>query len=539
MAGQPIYILADGSQVTRGRDAQSNNIMAGKAVANAVRTTLGPKGMDKMLVDSMGDVVITNDGATILKEMDIEHPTAKMIVEVAKTQDDEVGDGTTTAAVLAGEFLSKAEELLKKGVHPTIIATGYRQAAKRAVEIVNGISIDISRDDTEALIKVAKTAITGKGAESHKDMLAELTVEAVSLIGEETDDGYVADVSDIKIEKQPGESVGESKLVKGLVLDKARTHPNMPEKIEDAKILVLSIPVEFKKTEMDAEIKISSPDQMQMFLDQEEKMVKQMTDKILNSGANVVFCQKGIDDLAQYYLEKAGVYAAKRLKKSDLDRICEATGATNIQDIDEITANDLGSADLVEERDIKGNKMTYITGCREKKAVSIILHGGTQHVVDSLQHAMDDALHVVAVALEDGKVVAGGGSPEVELSMRLGEYASSLSGREQLAVAKFAEAFEVIPETLAENSGYDPINKLVELRSKHEEGNKRMGLNVYTGEVVDMWESNVIEPLRAKTQAINAGTEAAVMVLRIDDVVAASPHSNQASPEMPDMDMDM
>jgi thermosome len=539
LAGQPIYILADGSQVTRGRDAQSNNIMAGKAVANAVRTTLGPKGMDKMLVDSMGDVVITNDGATILKEMDIEHPTAKMIVEVAKTQDDEVGDGTTTAAVLAGEFLSKAEELLKKGVHPTIIATGYRQAAKRAVEIVNGISIDISRDDTEALIKVAKTAITGKGAESHKDMLAELTVEAVSLIGEETDDGYVADVSDIKIEKQAGESVGESKLVKGLVLDKARTHPNMPEKVEDAKILVLSIPVEFKKTEMDAEIKISSPDQMQMFLDQEEKMVKQMTDKILNSGANVVFCQKGIDDLAQYYLEKAGVYAAKRLKKSDLDRICEATGATNIQDIDEITADDLGSAELVEERDIKGNKMTYVTGCREKKAVSIILHGGTQHVVDSLQHAVDDALHVVAVALEDGKVVAGGGSPEVELSMRLGEYASSLSGREQLAVAKFAEAFEVIPETLAENSGYDPINKLVELRSKHEEGNKRMGLNVYTGEIVDMWENDVIEPLRAKTQAINAGTEAAVMVLRIDDVVAASPHSNQAAPEMPDMDMDM
>jgi len=525
LAGQPIYILADGSQVTRGRDAQSNNILAGKAVANAVRTTLGPKGMDKMLVDSMGDVVITNDGATILKEMDIEHPTAKMIVEVAKTQDDEVGDGTTTAAVLAGEFLSKAEELLKKGVHPTIIATGYRQASKKAVEIVKSISIDISRDDTEALKKVAKTAITGKGAESHKEMLAELTVEAVSLIGEETDDGYVADVSDIKIEKQAGESVGESKLVKGLVLDKARTHPNMP--------------VEFKKTEMDAEIKISSPDQMQMFLDQEEKMVKQMTDKILNSGANVVFCQKGIDDLAQYYLEKAGVYAAKRLKKSDLDRICEATGATNIQDIDEITADDLGSAELVEERDIKGNKMTYVTGCREKKAVSIILHGGTQHVVDSLQHAIDDALHVVAVALEDGKVVAGGGSPEVELSMRLGEYASSLSGREQLAVAKFAEAFEVIPETLAENSGYDPINKLVELRSKHEEGNKRMGLNVYTGEIVDMWENDVIEPLRAKTQAINAGTEAAVMVLRIDDVVAASPHSNQASPEMPDMDMDM
>jgi thermosome len=539
LAGQPIYILADGSQVTRGRDAQSNNILAGKAVANAVRTTLGPKGMDKMLVDSMGDVVITNDGATILKEMDIEHPTAKMIVEVAKTQDDEVGDGTTTAAVLAGEFLSKAEELLKKGVHPTIIATGYRQASKKAVEIVKSISIDISRDDTEALKKVAKTAITGKGAESHKEMLAELTVEAVSLIGEETDDGYVADVSDIKIEKQAGESVGESKLVKGLVLDKARTHPNMPEKVEDAKILVLSIPVEFKKTEMDAEIKISSPDQMQMFLDQEEKMVKQMTDKILNSGANVVFCQKGIDDLAQYYLEKAGVYAAKRLKKSDLDRICEATGATNIQDIDEITADDLGSAELVEERDIKGNKMTYVTGCREKKAVSIILHGGTQHVVDSLQHAVDDALHVVAVALEDGKVVAGGGSPEVELSMRLGEYASSLSGREQLAVAKFAEAFEVIPETLAENSGYDPINKLVELRSKHEEGNKRMGLNVYTGEIVDMWENDVIEPLRAKTQAINAGTEAAVMVLRIDDVVAASPHSNQAAPEMPDMDMDM
>lgn len=537
MAGQPIYILADGSKVTRGRDAQSNNILAGKAVANAVRTTLGPKGMDKMLVDSMGDVVITNDGATILKEMDIEHPAAKMIVEVSKTQDSEVGDGTTTAAVIAGALLENAEELTNKGIHPTIISTGYKEASKKAIKILNDIAISVSPDDDEALKKIASTAITGKGAENYKEKLSELAVDAVKMIVEETEDGLVADVTNIKVEKQAGASIKESHLVKGLVIDKVRTHPNMPEKIEGAKILALSIPIEFRKTEMDAEIKITSPEQMQMFLDQEEKMVKEMADKIIASGANVVFSQKGIDDLAQYYLEKAGVYAVRRVKKSDIKRICEATGATNIQDIDEITPEDLGEADVVEERDIKGTKMTYITGCKEKKAVTVILHGGTEHVVASLQRAMDDALHVVSVALEDGNVVAGGGAPEVELSLRLNEYAASLKGRQQLAVSKFAEALETIPETLAENSGLDPIDKLVELRSQHEEGNKNAGLNVYTGKVVDMWDADVIEPLRIKVQAIESATEAAVMIMRIDDVVAASPNEAGPTPEMPDMDM--
>ena len=540
MAGQPIYILADGSRVTRGRDARSNNILAGKAVANAVRTTLGPKGMDKMLVDGMGDVVITNDGATILKEMDIEHPAAKMIVEVSKTQDAQVGDGTTTAAIIAGALLEKAEELSNKGVHATIIANGYRQAAKKAIKILDDITISVSPDDTEALRKIAATAITGKGAENYKEKLSDLTVDAVRLIVEETDEGLVADVTNIKVEKQAGASIKESHLVEGIVLDKVRSHPNMPEKIEGAKILALSIPIEFRKTEMDAEIKITSPEQMQMFLDQEEKMVKDMAEKIIASGANVVFSQKGIDDLAQYYLEKAGVYAVRRVKKSDIKRICEATGATDIQDIDEITPADLGEAEIVEERDVKSIKMTYITGCKEKNAVTVILHGGTEHVVASLQRAMDDALHVVSVALEDGKVVAGGGAPEVELSLRLNEYAASLKGRQQLAVSKFAEALETIPETLAENSGFDPIDKLVELRSQHEDGNKNAGLDVYTGKIIDMWEADVIEPLRIKTQAIQSATEAAVMILRIDDVVAASPNSGGGMPDMPDMgDMDL
>lgn len=539
MAGQPVYILADGSKVTRGRDAQSNNILAGKAVANAVRTTLGPKGMDKMLVDGMGDVVITNDGATILKEMDIEHPAAKMIVEVAKTQDSQVGDGTTTAAVIAGELLEKAQELSSKGVHATIISNGYREASRKAIKILDDIAISVSPDDTEALKKIAATAITGKGAENYKEKLSELTVDAVRLIVEETDEGIIADVSNIKVEKQAGASIRESNLVEGLVIDKARSHPNMPEKIENAKILALSIPVEFRKTEMDAEIKITSPEQMQMFLDQEEKMVKEMADKIIASGANVVFSQKGIDDLAQYYLEKAGVYAVRRVKKSDIKRICEATGATDIQDLDEVTPEDLGEASMVEERDIKGTKMTYVTGCKEKKAVTVILHGGTEHVVATLQRAMDDALHVVSVALEDGNVVAGGGAPEVELSLRLNEYAASLKGRQQLAVSKFAEALDAIPETLAENSGFDPIDKLVELRSQHEEGNKNAGLDVYTGKIVDMWKADVIEPLRIKTQAIQSATEAAVMIMRIDDVVASSPNAAGPAPEMPDMDMDM
>ncbi|MFY9539103.1 MAG: thermosome subunit beta [Methanosarcina flavescens] len=522
MAAQPIFILREGSKRTHGSDAQHSNIMAAKAVAEAVRTTLGPKGMDKMLVDSLGDVVITNDGATILKEMDIEHPGAKMIVEVAKTQDAEVGDGTTTAAVLAGELLTKAEDLLESGVHPTIIANGYRLAADQAIKIIDTITISASPEDTETLKKIAATAITGKGAEAHKEHLSSLAVKAVTSVAERSEDGKITvDIEDVKVEKRPGGSIKDSEIVEGVIIDKERVHTAMPEVVENAKVLLLSVPIELKKTETKAEIKITTPDQMQLFLDQEEAMLREIVDKVINTGANVVFCQKGIDDLAQYYLTKAGIFAMRRVKKSDMDKLSRATGARIITSIDEIEESDLGYAGLVEEKDVTGSRMTFVTGCKDSKATSILLRGGTEHVVEVLERALEDALRVVGVALEDQKIVVGGGSPEIELSLRLKEYAATLKGREQLAVMKFAESLEVIPHTLAENAGLDPIDMLVEMRSQHEKGNKREGLNVYTGKVEDMFENNVVEPLRVKTQAINAATEAAIMILRIDDVIAS------------------
>jgi thermosome len=538
LAAQPIFILKEGSKRTRGSDAQHNNIMAAKAVAEAVRTTLGPKGMDKMLVDSMGDVVITNDGATILKEMDIEHPGAKMIVEVAKTQDAEVGDGTTTAAVLAGELLTTAEDLLESGVHPTIIASGYRLAAEQATKIIDTITISASPEDTETLEKIAATAITGKGAEAQKEHLSSLAVKAVKSVAEKGEDGKITvDIEDIKVEKRPGGSIKDSEIVEGVIVDKERVHPAMPEVVENAKVLLLSVPIELKKTETKAEIKITNPDQMQLFLDQEEAMLKEIVDKVINTGANVVFCQKGIDDLAQYYLTKAGIFGMRRVKKSDMDKLSRATGAKIITSLDEIEESDLGYAGLVEEKDVTGSRMTFVTGCKDSKATSILLRGGTEHVVEGIERALEDALRVVGVALEDQKIVVGGGSPEVELSLRLKEYAATLKGREQLAVTKFAESLEVIPKTLAENAGLDPIDMLVEMRSQHEKGNKRAGLNVYTGKIEDMFENNVVEPLRIKTQAINAATEAAIMILRIDDVIASS--SAKAGPVPGGMPEDM
>jgi thermosome len=522
-SGKPAYHSGNRSQRTRGRDAQSINILAGKAVANAVRSTLGPKGMDKMLVDSLGDIVITNDGATILKEMDIEHPAAKMVVEVSKTQDDAVGDGTTTAAVLTGELLTKAEELINKGIHPTIITAGYRHAAAKCEEILKTITIDVSPDDKVTLRKIASTALTGKGeGDMHKDFLSDLAVTSVLSVAEKNDSGYTVDIDDITIEKREGGSIRDTELIHGLVIDKDRVRPNMPQRIDNAKIMLTSFPIEFNKIEKDAEIKITSPEQMQLFVDQEEKMVKAKVDNIIRTGANVVFCQKGIDDLAQYYLEKAGIYACRRIKKSDMEKLARATGATIIQDDTEIMEEDLGYAGYVEEREVKGTKMTFVMDCKNTKTVSLILHGGTTHIVDSLKRALNDALRVVGVCLEDGKVVVGGGAPEVELAMKLRQYAATLKGREQLAVNAFAEALEIIPQTLAENGGNDPIDILLELRSQHEKGNKRAGINVYTGKVVDMWEENVIEPLRVKTQAINSATEAAVMILRIDDVIASA-----------------
>jgi thermosome len=522
LGGQPIFILREGTERSRGKEAQNNNIMAAKAVANAVRTTLGPKGMDKMLVDSLGDVVITNDGVTILREMDIEHPAAKMMVEVAKTQDDEVGDGTTTAAVLAGELLKVAEDLLEQDVHSTIIASGYRLAAEKTAEILKTIEISVNENDEEMLEKIAITAMTGKGAESSKDKLAKLVVKAVKQVVEEEAGKKVVDINNIKVEKKVGGSIEDSELIEGMVIDKERVHPNMPKLVKGAKIALISEAVEFKKTEVDAEISITSPDQLQLFLDQEEKMLKDMVDKIITSGANVVVCQKGIDDMAQHYLSKAGILAIRRVKKSDIEKLSRACGAAVISNIDEISESDIGMADLAEEKKIGVDNMLYITGCDNPKAVSLVIRGGTEHVVDSLERALEDALRVVGVVIEDEKLVAGGGSPEVELSLRLREYAATLKGREQLAASKFADALEVIPRTLAENAGLDPIDMLVELRSQHEKGNKNAGLDVYTGTVIDMLENGVVEPLRVKTQAIDSATESAVMILRIDDVIASS-----------------
>lgn len=517
-SGTPIYILREGSQRTAGRDAQRSNIMAAKAVAGAVRTTLGPKGMDKMLVDTMGDVVITNDGVTILKEMDIEHPAAKMMVEIAKTQDQEVGDGTTTAVVLAGELLKQAEGLLEQEIHPTVIAAGYRAAADKSMEILKTLAISVSAKDEDLLRKIAITAMTGKGSQSARDELAVMAVEAVQAVVDE--DGSV-DTDNITVEKKVGGGITDSMLVSGVVIDKDRLHPNMPKKVTGARIALLNVAVEIEKTEVDAKIQITSPDQLQAFLDQEETMLRDMVDRIAASGANVLFVQKGIDDLAQHFLAKAGIYTVRRVKKSDMEKLARATGGRIITSIHELSKDDLGKAGLVEERKVSDEKMTFVEECDNPKSVSIILRGGTEHVVDELDRAMEDALRVVGVAVEDKLLVPGGGAPEVELALRLRAYASTVGGREQLAIESFADAMEIIPKTLAENAGLDQIDSLVALRSKHEQGMKGAGLDMDTGKAVDMLKLGVVEPLRVKTQAINSAAEAAVMILRIDDVIAS------------------
>jgi len=517
LGGQPILILREGSQRTRGREAQSMNIMAAKAVAEAVRTTLGPKGMDKMLVDSMGDVVITNDGATILKEMDIEHPAAKMMVEVAKTQDDEVGDGTTTAVILAGELLKKAEALLDQDIHPTVIASGYRHASTKAREILSEMVGNVAPEDEELLKKMAMTAMIGKGAEAVGDKLAELSVKAVKAVVQE--DGSV-DVDDIKVEKKVGSNIGDSELIEGMIIDKERVRSDMPKKVENAKITLIDSALEIEKTEVDAKIEITSPEQMQAFLAEEERMLKSMVDAIKGSGANVVFCQKGIDDLAQHYLAKAGIFATRRVKESDMKKLAKATGAKIVSNVQEIGKDDLGYAGLVEERTIGDDEMTFVEKCKNPKAVSIILRGGTEHVVDEVERAMHDALCVVGVAVEDGTFVVGGGAIEMELASKLRKYAATVGGRKQLAIEAFTDALEVVPKTLAESAGLDQIDTLVELRAEHEKGNKYAGLNVHTGKVTDMQKIGVIEPARIKTQAIGSAAEAAIMILRIDDVIA-------------------
>lgn len=513
--GQPIFILPEGTNRSVGRDAQRNNILAGKVLAETVRTTLGPKGMDKMLVDGLGDIVVTNDGVTILKEMDIEHPAAKMLVEVAKTQEDEVGDGTTTAVIIAGELLKKSESLLDQDIHPTIIAMGYRQAAEKAQEILDDIVIDSV--DEETLIKVAMTAMTGKGTEAAREPLAKLIVDAVQKVAE---DGAV-DTDNIKIEKKDGAVVEDSTLVEGVIVDKERVHPGMPSEVKDAKIALVNSPLEVKETEVDAEIRITDPAQMQAFIEQEEKMVKDMVDKVAESGANVLFAQKGIDDLAQHYLSKAGILAVRRVKKSDIEKLARATGANVVTNLEDLTADDLGEAGIVEERKVSGEEMIFVEECSVAKSVTLFVRGSTKHIVDEIVRAIEDAIGVVAATVEDDKVVAGGGAPEIAMAKKLKDYADSISGREQLAVNAFAEALEIVPKTLAENAGLDSIDSLVDLRAAHE-NSAVMGLDVFTGKVADMKEAGVIEPKRVKKQAIQSASEAAEMILRIDDVIASS-----------------
>ena len=519
LGGQPIIILKEGTTRSREDEARNSNFAAAKAVAAAVRSTLGPKGMDKMLIDGMGDITITNDGVTILKEMDIEHPAAKMMVEVAKTQDAEVGDGTTTSVVIAAELLKNAEGLLAQGVHPTVIAEGYRMAAVKSLVILDGFAITVKPTDTVILKKIAETALTGKNAEARKERLCDLIVKAVVSV---TDPDGKADLAHINVEKKVGGSVDDSVLIEGMVIDKERAHPNMPRSVKDAQILLLNAALEFKKTEVNAKINISAPGQAQTFLDEEERMVHAMIDKVTRSGATVLFCQKGIDDVALHYLARAGILAVRRVKKSDCENLARATGATIVNSVDAITAKDLGTAGLVEEKKVSGDEMIYISKCKNPKAVSIILRGGTEHVVDELERAIHDALMVVSVVIEGKKIVAGGGAPETELSLRLREYAATVGGRVQLAIEAFAASMEIIPRALAENAGLDAINMLVDMRAEHEAGKKTFGVNAETGKPTDMLKAGVVEPLRVKTQAISSAAEAAVMILRIDDIVASS-----------------
>ncbi len=534
--GTPILILREGTQRTTGKDAQRVNIMAARTIAESVRSTLGPRGMDKMLVDSLGDVVITNDGVTILKEIDVEHPAAKMVIEVAKTQEDEVGDGTTTAVVLAGELLKRAEELLDQGIHPTLIARGYRLAAEKAKEVITETAIPVGTGDEEILKKIAATAMTGKGAEVAIDKLSQITVDAVKVIAEESEGDITTDTDFIKVEKRSGASVENTELIDGIVMDKEIVNPAMPKKIEDARILLVDSALEVKETETDAKIRITDPDMLQKFVDQEEKMLKDMVDNIVKSGANVVLCQKGIDDLAQYYLAKKGVMAIRRVKKSDLEKISKATGAKVLSDIRGISEEDLGSARSVAEKRIGDEKMIFITGCENPKAVTVLVRGGTEHVVDEVARGLEDAIRVVSVALEDGKVVSGAGAPEIGASLKLWDYAPSLGGREQLAVESFAKSLEIVPKTLAENAGIDPITSLVELKAAHERGDTSFGIDVATGKIIDMYEKGVVEPLRIKTHAISSATEVAVMLLRIDDVIASKSTGGGGGGGMPDMD---
>ncbi|MEM2779615.1 MAG: thermosome subunit beta [Candidatus Bathyarchaeia archaeon] len=532
-AGVPVLILKEGSTRSRGREAQHTNIMAARIIAETVKSSLGPKGMDKMLVDSFGDVTITSDGRTILDEMDVQHPAAKMMVEVAKTQDNEAGDGTTTAVILAGELLAKAEELISKNIHPTIIIDGYKKAMEKSLEVLEKIAIPIDLNSQEYLRKAAMTSMASKLVAEHREYLADLAVKAILQVAEKEGDKYKVDVDDVKVEKKPGESVRDTMLINGIVLDKEVVHSGMPKRVENAKIALLDCPLEIEKTEFDAKINIESPEQMDAFLRQEEAMLKNMVEKLAAVGANVVLCQKGIDDMAQHFLARKGILAVRRIKKSDMEKLAKATGGKIITNLDDVSPADLGHASLVEERKIGEDKMTFVEGCKNPRAVTILIRGATERVVEEAERSVHDALCVVRDIVEEPKVLAGGGAPELEIAKVLKKYAETLPGREQLAVKSFAEALEAIPATLTENAGLDPIDILSELRAKHENGETWAGIEVHSGKVQDMREAGVFEPISVKKQVVKSATEAASMILKIDDVIAAGKAKTPPMPKGP------
>ena len=521
--GMPVLILKEGASETKGKEAQKNNINAAKMVAEIVRTSLGPRGMDKMLVDSLGDVTITNDGATILKEIDVQHPAAKMMVEISKATDNEVGDGTTSVVVLAGSLIEKAEELITKNVHPTVIVDGYRKSAVKSIELLNNIAIKVTNNDKEQLIKIAKTSMQTKLVSKESNDLANIVVTASQQVAETSSNGSTrVDLDDIKVEKKSGGSIRDTRLIKGIVLDKEVVHGGMPKRVEKAKIALINSALEIEKTEFDAKLNITSPEQMKRFLDEENTMLKSMVDKITGTGANVIICQKGLDDIAQHYLAKANVLTVRRVKESDMTKLARATGARVINNLDDLTSKDLGSADLVEERKVETDKWVFVEGCKNPKSVTVLIRGGSQRVVDEAERSIHDALMVTKDVLEKPLIVAGGGSPEAYVSAKLREWTNTLTGREQLAAEKFSEALEIIPLTLAENAGMNQIDTLTELRSKQNKGSKWAGIDARNSRISDMSKIEIFEPLSVKEQIIKSATEVASMLLRIDDVIASS-----------------
>ena len=530
VSGTPVLLLKEGSTRSKGREAQRNNIMAAKVIAEVVKSSLGPRGMDKMLVDSLGDVTITNDGATILKEMEVEHPAAKIMVEVAKTTDSEVGDGTTSAVVLAGELLKKAEELLDLEIHPTIIAEGYRMAASKAVSLLRDFAQKVDPKDRAILKKVAVTSMASKLVKENSDQLSDTVIDAVLRVTTEQDGKMVARVDDIKVEKKAGGSIAETKLIEGIAIDKEVVHSGMPRRVENAKIALISGPLEIEKTEFDAKINIDRPDQIKAFLDEEQKILKEMVDKIAKSGANVVLCQKGIDDIAQYYLAKAGVLAVRRVKESDMEKAAKATGARVVTNVEDLSAADLGEAQLVEERKLGEDKWVFVERCKNPLSVTLLIRGGTEKVVDETERALHDSIYVVKDVVMTPYVVAGGGAPEAELALRLRDYSEQVSGKEQLAIRAFADALEIIPSSLAETSGMDPIDTLAELRRLHEAKQTWTGVDTVERKMSDMWSKDIIEPLVVKEQVVKSASEAASMIIRIDDVIASAKPKEKPTP---------